>query len=261
MAAAERSVVGIDIGSRMTKIVRMTAGEITDSVVFETGHDPLAELHRAMRGMNGDAVVATGYGRRLAQTHFPGKTVTEIKACAYGAYHLETGCRSVIDIGGQDSKAIELNGNGGFGRFEMNDRCAAGTGRFLEVMAAALGYTVEDFGAEALCADMPAQVTSMCTVFAESEVVSLIARGEDRKRIALGLHTAIAQRIAAMASRIDIGKRVLLVGGVAKNPCLVELLREELGCEIVVPERPELVVAYGAALIGMKEAGKSGQTE
>ena len=253
MSNGNMSAIGIDIGSRMTKIVRVSEGNLTDAEVFDTGHDPLAEVYKVMRDLTGDTVIATGYGRRLMHTHLSCKMVTEIRACACGARHISPGCKSVIDIGGQDTKAIELKENGGFGKFEMNDRCAAGTGRFLEVMAAALGYTVDEFGSEALSADMPVQVNSMCTVFAESEVISLIARGEDRRRIALGLHMATARRVAAMTSRIDIGNRILFVGGVARNPCIPALLREELSCELIVPEQPELVVALGAALIGLKE--------
>jgi predicted CoA-substrate-specific enzyme activase len=138
----------------------------------------------------------------------------------------------------------------------MNDRCAAGTGKFLEVMAHALGYPLETFGEEALKADRPVQVGSVCTVFAESEVISLIAKKEDRRRIALGLHQASARRIAAMASRIGRRRKVLLVGGVARNPCMAAALREELDCEIVVPEHPEFVVALGAAMIAGKGTAK-----
>ncbi|MCE5251624.1 acyl-CoA dehydratase activase [bacterium] len=252
MSVHTKSAIGIDIGSRMTKIVRICGGTVTDAEMFDTGHNPLVELSAVMRGLNGDIVVATGYGRKLVQAPFSCGAVTEIKACARGARHLCPDCDSVIDIGGQDTKAIELGKNGGFGRFEMNDRCAAGTGRFLEVMASALGYTIENFGEEALSADMPVHVNSMCTVFAESEVVSLIMRGEDRRRIALGLHMATVRRVAAMASRITVGGRILFAGGVANNPGIGALLRDELSCELVVPERPEFVVALGAALIGLQ---------
>ena len=252
MGGNSRTAVGIDVGSRTTKIVRINEGDITSSEIYDTGHEPLADIDRIIKDLGGDTVVATGYGRRLVQQHLPCSVVTEIKACAQGAHHLNPGCDSVIDIGGQDTKAIELKENGGFGRFEMNDRCAAGTGRFLEIMAAALGFKVEDFGSEALSADRPVHVNSMCTVFAESEVVSLIARGENSRRIALGLHMATVKRVAAMASRIDTGGRIMFAGGVANNPCIVSFLREELPCELVVPERPELVVAYGAALTGLK---------
>jgi len=254
MTAKDVSVIGIDLGSRMTKIVRLSGGKIADAVVFQTGHDPLQSALEAVQEMNCDTVVATGYGRHLAAESLGCPLVTEIRACAAGARSLSPGVGSALDIGGQDSKVVELPAAGGFGRFEMNDRCAAGTGRFLEVMAATLGYSIQDFGVEALRADRPVQVNSTCTVFAESEVVSLIARGEDRRRIALGLHLAAARRIAAMVSRIHTGDRLLFVGGVANNPCMVRALRQELACEVVVPERPELVVALGAALIA---AGKN----
>ena len=253
MESDHRSSVGIDIGSRMTKVVRIQDGEITYVNIFDTGHEPLAEISRIMSDFSGDTVIATGYGRRLVQNHFPCRIVTEIRACARGVHFLHPGCTSVVDIGGQDTKAIELKENGGFGRFEMNDRCAAGTGRFFEVMAGALGFTVDDFGSEALEADRPVHVNSMCTVFAESEVVSLIARGENRRRIALGLHIATAKRVAAMVSRINSGSQVLFVGGVAKNPCIVSTLQEELPNGLIVPEKPELAVAIGAALIGLHE--------
>lgn len=256
MTAAATTAIGIDLGSRMTKIVRLSGGQVTDAEVFDTGHDPLGHLRKALSGVTAEAILATGYGRHLARTELDYPTATEILACARAARHLCPDCESAIDIGGQDTKAIELSRPGGFDRFEMNDRCAAGTGRFLEVMAAALSYGVEDFGAEALQADRPVHVNSMCTVFAESEVVSLIARGEDRRRIALGLHAATARRVAAMASRINTGKRILFVGGVAKNPCMVALLREELEGEVIVPDRPELAVAIGAALIALDQGGQ-----
>jgi len=245
-----RIATGIDIGSRTTKIVTLNNGGMVAARIFPTGHDPLDTLKAAMQEVAGGALIATGYGRRLVQLMVPCPAVTEISACARAARFLQPDAESVIDIGGQDSKAIELNGRG-FGAFEMNDRCAAGTGCFLEVMAKTLGYSIEEFGAEAMRADHPARLNSMCTVFAESEVVSLIARGEDRRRIALGLHLAVARRIAAMTSRIRTGERVVFVGGVANNPCIVSSLSEELGCRIMVPDSPELAVALGAALIGL----------
>ena len=245
---------GIDVGSRTTKIVVLSGVEMIHACIFPTGHDPLEQLRSALAGIPGidrGTVVATGYGRRLAQSLTPCAVVTEILACARAARYLCPDAESVIDIGGQDAKAIELNERG-FGAFEMNDRCAAGTGRFLEVMAKTLGYTVEEFGTEAMRADFPVQVNSMCTVFAESEVVSMIARGEDRRRIALGLHLSVAKRVAAMASRIRTGGRVVFVGGVANNPGIVSTLSGEMGCPLFVPDRPELAVAQGAALIGIK---------
>jgi len=247
----QKTCIGIDLGSRLTKVVRLEGGRLADAQVFDTGHDPLGRLLEVLKGAAAETIVATGYGRHLAGAHLACMTVTEIRACARGARHLSADAESIIDIGGQDAKAIELTADGSFGRFEMNDRCAAGTGRFLEVMAAALGYTWESLGAEALRADRPVELSSMCTVFAESEVVSLVGQGEDRRRIALGLHLATARRVAAMASKVPLGRRTLFVGGVATNPCMAAALREELQADLVVPERPELAVALGAALIGL----------
>lgn len=244
--------IGIDLGSRATKIVWVHKGEVLRSEVFDTGHNSVSRVVELL-GDPGDApVVATGYGRHLADGVLSCRTITEIRACARGVHHLCPDCNSVVDIGGQDSKVIELTDGGRAGRFEMNDRCAAGTGRFLEVMAKALGYSLEEFGTDALAARVPVQVNSMCTVFAETEVVSLIARGEDRHCIALGLHVAVARRIAVMASRIKLGKKTLFVGGVARNPCMVKALGDELDGQLVVPEGPELTIALGAALVGLE---------
>jgi predicted CoA-substrate-specific enzyme activase len=242
---------GIDIGSCTTKIVTLSGMKMVDARILPTGHDPMNILQNLAGELKDGTVVATGYGRRLAQTVLPCSTVTEIRAGARAARHLCPEAESVIDIGGQDAKAIELSGTG-FGAFEMNDRCAAGTGRFFEMMAKVLGYSLEEFGGEALRADSPILINSMCTVFAESEVVSLIARGEDRRRIALGLHQAVSRRIAAMASRILVGGRTLFIGGVANNIGMKAMLSDELGHAVEVPERPEFAVALGAALIGQE---------
>ncbi len=244
------TAVGLDLGSRLTKIVRLEGTTVTDAEVFDTGHAPAAHVLRALETLQADTVVATGYGRGLAESKRPVRTVTEIRAAARAARLLDPEAASVLDVGGQDTKAIELVA-GGFGRFEMNQRCAAGTGRFLEVMARALDLGLDELGPAALEADAPVALDSVCTVFAESEVVSLVARGEDRRRIAWGLHVATARRIAALASRIDLGGRTLLIGGVARNPAMVKALREELPTELVVPDRPVFAVATGAALLGL----------
>ncbi len=243
------TAVGIDLGSRATKIVWLEDGKVVRREQFDTGHDPMSRVGRLLDGAAGQRVVATGYGRNLAGTALSCRTVTEILACARGAHEVCPECTSVIDIGGQDSKAIELTRDGRPARFEMNDRCAAGTGRFLEVMAKALGYTLEEFGEDALKAAMPVQVNSLCTVFAESEVVSLIAQGAQRRSIALGVHMAVARRVAALASRIGLGATILFAGGVARNVCMVKTLGEELSGVVTVPEQPEYVVATGAALL------------
>jgi predicted CoA-substrate-specific enzyme activase len=193
------------------------------------------------------SVVATGYGRHLAREKLGLTVITEIKAHALGASRLFPECRTVIDIGGQDSKAIRVEG-GKQMSFEMNDRCAAGTGRFLEVMATTLGYRLEEFGPEAMAAVEAASISSMCTVFSESEVVSLIAGGKSKQSIALGLHESIVNRLLALVGRVGAEQQVVLTGGVALNPCIRSLLERRLGLALLVPSEPQIVGALGAAL-------------
>jgi predicted CoA-substrate-specific enzyme activase len=195
--------------------------------------------------------VGTGYGR--VSLPFVKKTVTEISCHARGAVYLVPGTSAVIDIGGQDSKVIKVDPEGKVLDFVMNDRCAAGTGRFLQVMAAALGLDVADFSV--LGEGKPsAQLNSMCAVFAESEVVGLLAAGCDKEEIINGLHDSIARRIAAMAHRLNIGDRVTFTGGVAKNEGLRKALEKSLQAEVRVPELCHLTGALGAALIGRDRA-------
>ena len=156
---------------------------------------------------------------------------------------------TVLDIGGQDSKAISLFENGKVKKFEMNDRCAAGTGKFLEIMAKTLGYEIEEFGREAMTAENDITISSMCTVFAESEVTSLIAKGNNRQEIARGLHASVIRRAAGMINRISSEGDIVFTGGVAKNPCMVSFLGEKLGRRVLVPENPQFVGALGAALL------------
>ena len=157
-------------------------------------------------------------------------------------------CRTIIDIGGQDTKVIALNEKGNVWKFEMNDRCAAGTGKFLEIMARSLGFSLEEFGAEALTARQEIQLSSMCTVFAESEVVSLSAKGVAREEIAMAIHRAIINRVAAMAKRFPLQDEVIFAGGCAYNPCLKGLLEKTLERMIHVAPVPEMTGALGAAL-------------
>jgi predicted CoA-substrate-specific enzyme activase len=244
-----KPVLGIDLGSRTTKIVKLNKGKVESLEIFDTDHNAIHKVRETVRDSKYSKIVATGYGRHLMKAHLPTRVVTEIKACARGAKFIDSNCKLVIDIGGQDSKVIEINPERGFGQFEMNDRCAAGTGRFLEVMAQVLGYSIEDFWKEALSAKSPLPISSMCTVFAESEVISLITSGEDRRRIALGLHYSIVDRLYPMISRFEYERGVMFVGGVAKNKCIVKLLEKKLKCNILVPENTQFVSALGSALI------------
>jgi predicted CoA-substrate-specific enzyme activase len=241
---------GIDIGSRTIEVVVVNdAGEIIDSLQTDTGFDPMAEAKKLIDQVRFDHIMATGYGRSLFELSFEAPTVTEIKAHARGALYFFPEARAVLDIGGQDSKAIALFANGRVKKFEMNDRCAAGTGKFLEIMARGLGYDMDGFGRQALLTDRDVNITSMCTVFAESEVTSLIAKGQDRREIARGLHASVIRRAAGMINRVAPDDEIVFTGGVAKNPCMHVMLEEKLERRILLPEQPQMVGAFGAALL------------
>jgi predicted CoA-substrate-specific enzyme activase len=158
-------------------------------------------------------------------------------------------CHTVIDVGGQDSKVILLSEKGDVQKFEMNDRCAAGTGKFLEIMASTLEVDIKDFGNLAMDSAKVIRVNSLCTVFAESEVVSLIARGEEPAAIAFALHDAIASRLAVMVRRTGVREKVVFAGGGSHNLCLRRLLEQELETGLIVPDSPQTVGALGAALL------------
>ena len=192
-------------------------------------------------------VVSTGYGRNSVK--FMDKAMTEIICHGAGAHYLNPRTRSVIDIGGQDSKAIVLDEKGKVKNFAMNDKCAAGTGRFLEVMARALEVDLDGFGALSLRAGDPSRISSLCTVFAESEVISLISKGEKRENIIAGIHESIAARIAAMANRLRIAPLVVMTGGVAKNIGVVKALERKIGMAVEVSEYAQVNGAIGAALL------------
>jgi predicted CoA-substrate-specific enzyme activase len=241
---------GIDIGSRTIELVVVDdAGEIVCSLQTDTGFDPITAAQKLIAEVRYDRILATGYGRNLFEISFDAPTVTEIKAHARGARAFFPDALTVLDIGGQDSKAIALFANGKVKKFEMNDRCAAGTGKFLEIMARTLGFEIDDFGREALLAQKDLNISSMCTVFAESEVTSLIAKGQSRREIARGLHASVIRRAAGMINRVSSQGAIVFTGGVAKNPCMSALLAEKLGREILVPDDPQLVGALGAALL------------
>jgi len=241
---------GIDIGSRTIELVIVNeTGDIVFSTQSDTGFDPMAEARKMINGVSYDRIMATGYGRNLFEMSFDTPTVTEIKAHARGARAFFPDALSILDIGGQDSKAISLFSNGKVKKFEMNDRCAAGTGKFLEIMAKTLGFSIEDFGREALPAQRELNISSMCTVFAESEVTSLIAKGHNRREIARGLHASVIRRAAAMISRVSSDGDIVFTGGVANNPCMRQLLEEKLGRKVLCPDDPQFVGALGAALL------------
>lgn len=241
---------GIDIGSRSIELVVVDRdGEVVSSHQEDTGFDPIMKARQMIHNTSYDRIMATGYGRNLFELSFDAPTVTEIKAHAIGARALFPKAGIILDIGGQDSKAIALLTNGKVQKFEMNDRCAAGTGKFLEIMATRLGFDIDRFGQEALLAGNSLNVSSMCTVFAESEVTSLIAKGEKRREIARGLHESVVRRAVSMINRVAGHGDLVFTGGVANNPCMVSLLNETLGREVLVPRNPQAVGALGAALL------------
>jgi predicted CoA-substrate-specific enzyme activase len=255
-----RIVAGLDIGSRTIARVEWDGERTVAAQVVDTGTDPVGNARALIQNRPYGHLVATGYGRHLAaERDLADEVISEIKAYGLGAYHLYPDLGTVLDIGGQDSKVISLGSQGQVLRFEMNDRCAAGTGRFLENMAHALGMTVAEFGPHALEAVGPSvRISSMCTVFAESEVVSLIARGEDSHRVALGLHQAIVDRISSMIRRVGAKERFVFAGGVAQNHCLQKLFATALGIPITVPDEPQIVGALGAALHAWRQFAASG---
>ena len=251
-----RSVAGIDIGSRSIELAVFDGTNLILQVMAPTTFDPLAQCEKLMDGLKVERIVATGYGRKLFAASFLDlkvTAITEIQAYALGARHLFPETRMVLDIGGQDTKVILLAPNGRVAKFEMNDRCAAGTGKFLEFMATTLQIPLESFGDYALRSDRRIQINSMCTVFAESEATSLMARGERPENIAMGLHLAIVQRTTAMLRRVGLEAPLLFAGGVAHNACVRKVLEEHVKLSVVVPENPDMVGALGAALYAKAE--------
>ena len=241
---------GIDIGSRTIKLAVVENGKLVFSRKVINSYDPLNSTRELLNDVSYDAITATGYGRHMIKEYMNCPVISEIKAFATGANFLHPACRTVLDIGGQDTKAIALDGNGNVNKFEMNDKCAAGTGKFLEIMATALGFTLEDFAQSAISARHWAKINSMCTVFAESEVISLITQGTDRDDVALGIHKAIVSRSITLLNRVSIENDLLFAGGVALNKCVCKLIKKETGKNVIIPHDPQLVGALGCAIHG-----------
>jgi predicted CoA-substrate-specific enzyme activase len=251
--------IGIDIGSLATKIVLINDGKLIDHKTERStydfkrvGHNLFDELLKTHQLKASEVfVMSTGYGRNTID--IANDRVTEITAHARGVQYFYPEVHSVVDIGGQDSKAIVISPKTkNVVDFQMNDKCAAGTGRFLEVMAHALEVPIDEFGNLALKSKKPESISSTCTVFAESEVISLFARGASKEDIASGIHKSIARRVAGMAKRIGVEPQLVFCGGVAKNPAVKKYLEEEFGFEIIIPELPQLTGAIGAALIAQE---------
>lgn len=239
--------LGLDMGSRAVKIALLEDSRPPVLKTAPGGWDPVQVVRELLEGEEWDAMAVTGYGRQLGARHFNCPSLTELKAVALGAAWLHPEARGVVDVGGQDTKALVLDSNGRMQKFSMNDRCAAGTGRFLEVMATAMGLRLDEFVETALGASSSEQLSSLCAVFAESEVISAIGRGAPRESLALGIHRSVAQRIVAMARGLDLRGPVLFTGGGGLNACLVRELNA-LGLDLLCCEQPQHVAALGCAL-------------
>lgn len=249
---------GVDIGSVATKVVLFGGGKVLGRGLQPTGADPARAAATAMEATLADAglaaerparVVCTGYGRRATQ--LGGDIVTEISAAARGAHFLGRPggvVSAVLDVGGQDTKVIMVSPEGKVVDFAMNDKCAAGTGRFLSLMAAALEVDLAQMGELSLRATAPVTVNATCAVFAESEVVSLIGQGRAKEDIAAGLHAAIASRVAGMVRQMGQSE-IFFMGGAARNIGLRRALENALSATVYVPPEPQFVVATGAAVI------------
>jgi len=252
--------VGMDIGSITTKAAVVKDGSILGTRVIFTGYNAESAGNRVMeellaelgiRREQVERIVATGYGRNSVR--FADSAITEITCHAAGAHYLNPHIRSIIDIGGQDSKTIAVDEKGRVKDFAMNDKCAAGTGRFLEVMARALEVDLDEFGELSLRSENPSKISSLCTVFAESEVISLISKGESRDNIIAGIHESIAARVAAMAKRVGVVPPIMMTGGVAKNRGVVDALQKKLESTIEVSANAQENGAIGAAVLAAEQ--------
>ncbi len=248
---------GIDLGSTMTKVVIIGEDEqVCASIIRHTGAEHRRLANKVMEealeqaGLPIDEIsylIATGYGR--INVPFADRQVTELTCHARGVASFFPGVSLAIDIGGQDAKGLKVR-DGKLIDFVMSDKCAAGTGRFLEVLSATLGLRLEDLGDISLKSRNRVSISSTCTIFARQEVVNHLSDGVPLEDIVAGLHSAIASRVASMVRRLKVEPDVVFTGGVAKNIGVVKALEENLGCQVLIPEEPLLSGAIGAALLG-----------
>lgn len=248
--------VGIDSGSVATKAVLFDGQKIIKKVIIPTGWSPkktsLQAYETLTDGIDKDKikkVIGTGYGR--VSMDFVDKKVTEITCHTKGIYFLNKNIRTILDIGGQDSKVINIDDNGNVINFIMNDKCAAGTGKFLEVTSNKLGSDIENIDELAKDA-VPENISSMCTVFAESEIISLLAQDIPKENIAAGILKSIANKGISMLNKGNLQGTVAFTGGLAQSKELVKMLEEKLNKEIFIAEDAQIIGALGAAIIGFK---------
>lgn len=256
--------IGIDAGASATKTVIINKeGEVVSYSIVPSGINFKVSSEKALRKALKISdlslkdilyTVSTGYGRALVNAE---ATSSEIMCVTRGVHKLFPSVRTIIDVGGQDSKAIRVDENGRVSNFVMNDKCAAGTGRFLEVMSNILGKPINELGILHFKSSKPTKISSTCTVFAESEVISHISKGSEIEDVIAGLHEAIAERIYNMSSRIGFEKDVAFTGGVAKNQGFVDALSKKVGLTPTLPEEPQIICALGAALASIKKHEES----
>ena len=254
---------GIDIGSTMTKVVILNGGAI-DSIIGPTGPEQRRLANKVMEealkkaGISLQAIsyiVSTGYGR--VNVPFADRQFTEITCHAKGIISLFPKARTIIDIGGQDVKAIKIDAKGKTVDFVMNDKCAAGSGRFIEVIADTLGVSLDEVGDLSLQSKNSAKISNICTIWAQQEVAASLAQGIPVSDLLAGVHHSLADRISRMVNRLKVEEAVIVTGGGAKNKGLLKALSEQLGHEILVPEEPLITGALGAALMGKEVVKKA----
>ncbi len=255
--------MGIDVGSASSKVViledgsRIVAAEVVQVGTGSSGPQKVLEMAYQSSGLTRadmERVVATGYGRFAFED--ADKQISEISCHAKGIFHLIPTARTIIDIGGQDAKAIRLDSRGAVRQFFMNDKCAAGTGRFLDVMARVLETTVDEMAECDAQAEEIASISSTCTVFAESEVISQLSKGVAKNNIIKGVHQSVASKACGLAYRGGLEDDVVMTGGVAKNAGVVRAVGRELKRKIIVAPNPQTTGALGAALFAYEEAKK-----
>jgi benzoyl-CoA reductase subunit A len=281
--------MGIDIGSRSSKCVILDDGQLLTYGQVETGPDSARTVYEAVDAAihrrcerwgqyrmplpdvrtdhltidDMDCIVATGYGRLVVP--FAHATITEISCHGRGAHWLVPGVSTILDMGGQDCKAIRVNARGEVTNFVMNDKCAGGTGRFLEIIADALKVPLFEIGELSLTSAKDIAFTNVCAVFAKSEAIAFMRKGESRADILAGLHEVIANRVIGMLRRVGIADRFVITGGIARNVGVVTRIREKLeGMEVTIPLEPMIAGALGAALFAhdrARRAAKAGQIE
>ncbi|MFX0167895.1 MAG: acyl-CoA dehydratase activase [Candidatus Hodarchaeota archaeon] len=251
--------IGIDVGSTTTKAILInSSGQVLGKFLVSTGASAKNAVRQCYQELASQSsqdlsripIISTGYGRR--QAFNATKSITEITCHSVGVHSLNNKIRTLIDVGGQDSKVIRIGADGRPTDFELNDKCSAGTGRFLEVMAKVLELPITELGALALKAKSPATISSTCTVFAESEVVGRIGAGDNPADIAAGVHKAMAVKIATLSQRVAVTPPVAVTGGVALNPGFRYHLSQELKTDLWLPPDPQFTGALGAAIFAVQ---------